>query len=314
MTRKLVIGIHGLANKPEEQVLRDAWHDSIIEGLNNVNHTSVDFDFDMVYWADLLYAYPLHRRTGFEFDPLFNTEPYVPAKDGELREYSETLLDQLRIAGGDLVGESVEGLKKHFGFNRLADLVLRHLLKDLSFYYSGEKIKRPDSDEFASARRVLRDELKSKLQKHAGRDIMLIAHSMGSIIAYDTLRELGPDSGIEVSHFVTIGSPLGLPHVQGKILNEAKELGKPEEVRTPSIVTKAWLNFADKRDPVAADPKLADDYTANGSGVQAVQVIDDLVANTYHIEIDGKDETNHHKSYGYLRTPEFSKALAAFLQ
>ncbi len=196
--------------------------------------------------------------------------------------------------------------------NAVADWFLARVLKDLSFYYSDHRILNRDKPKrLESARRVLRDELARELIKYRNRDTMLIAHSMGSIIAYDVLRELGTDPQNRVSDLITIGSPLGLPHVKGKILDEAEDDGREVKVRTPTMVKRRWVNFADKRDPVAMDERLRDDYEANASGVR---VEDDLVSNTYHIKVNGEDKKNHHKSYGYLRTPEFTRALADFLR
>jgi hypothetical protein len=54
---------------------------------------------------------------------------------------------------------------------------------------------------------------------------------MGSIIAYDVLRIIRRETPpVPVDHFVTIGSPLGLPHVKTKIYEEN------DLVRTPSVV------------------------------------------------------------------------------
>ena len=311
MPKKLVIGIHGLANKPPKKQLAEWWLASIREGLEHHKQQHVDFEFRMVYWADLLYAQCLHQKVGFEFDPLFNTEPYEPAKKKEIVEYEEGWRDDIRAAAEGVIGGTVDGLKKHFGMNAVADWFLARILKDLSFYYSDRNIlNRAKPRQLESARRVLRDELAKELIKYQKRDTMLIAHSMGSIIAYDVLRELGKNSQNRISDFITIGSPLGLPHVKGKILEEAENDGRDVEVRTPTMVKRRWVNFADKRDPVAMDERLRDDYAANKSGVR---VEDDLVSNTYHIEVNGKDTKNHHKSYGYLRTPEFTRALAYFL-
>ena len=75
---------------------------------------------------------------------------------------------------------------------------------------------------------------------------MVVAHLMGSIIAYDALRNLGREPGtqIEVPHFVTIGSPLGLPHVKGKIIEERDY---DRKVRTPSLahmsISSKWARF-----------------------------------------------------------------------
>ena len=152
----------------------------------------------------------------------------------------------------------------------------------------------------------MRDRVRAKLLDNGGQRIMLIAHSMGSIIAYDVLREIGrTQPQFRVDHFVTIGSPLGLPHVKDKIWREN------HLVRTPSVVSK-WTNFADRRDPVALDVHLSDDY---GENIAGVKVRDDLVINGYAgKKKDGKDgKPNHHKSYGYLRAPEMSNAIRAFL-
>ena len=125
---------------------------------------------------------------------------------------------------------------------------------------------------------------------------MILSHSMGTIIAYDVLRAIGKDHPrLVVDNFVTLGSPLGLPHVKYKIAQENPL------VRTPSIVRK-WLNFADRRDPVAVDTHLAGDYQPNDSGVI---VEDDLVSNDWG--------GIHHKSYGYLRTPEVSNVIKNFI-
>ena len=107
-----------------------------------------------------------------------------------------------------------------------------------------------------------------------------------------------------MSSFITIGSPLGLPHVKGKII---KERHYDRDVRTPSIVTESWVNYADKDDKVSFDVHLRDDYGENRLGIR---VIDDLVANDYH---DPSGKENPHKSYGYLRTPELSKHVKRFL-
>ena len=80
-----------------------------------------------------------------------------------------------------------------------------------------------------------------------------------------------------------------------------------DTVRTPSVVSKKWVNFADPLDPVAVDNHLRGEYGENSRGVR---VKDDLVSNDYKVE--GKN--NHHKSYGYLRTPEMSRLVKEFME
>ncbi len=304
MSDPLIIGIHGLANKPPEDVLSVFWEKSIAEGLEkNLSMADPQAPFEMVYWADKLYKTPLHDDKAFHFDALFNTEPYVPAFPKSLERKEDSKWDGFKSAALDLGGESLDFLKERFGFNSLADAFLGKLLKDLNFYYKDKTIQRK-----------LRSHLTEKLLAAKDRRIMLVAHSMGSIVAYDVLTLLGQTHPrFKVDQFVTIGSPLGLPHVKGKIIKEFTHRGaENERVRTPTVVRGGWTNFADRKDPVALDVHLSDDYAANK---HKIRCRDDLVFNDYRIKKKGekKADRNYHKSYGYLRTPEFSELTKSFL-
>ena len=102
---------------------------------------------------------------------------------------------------------------------------------------------------------------------------MLIAHSMGSIIAYDVLTQ--NESDIEIDTLVTIGSPLGIPVIMKKIMAEQKiELDESGKLRTPDNICNKWYNFSDLDDKVALSYDLADDY---GSNINQVQPIDQIV-------------------------------------
>lgn len=300
---KVVIGIHGLANKPARPVHREGWIKSLHEGLaKNTAHVpppiyTLEVErFCDVYWADLMYPAPR------------DVEPYVEAKAGGLKVYKDKYLDDLRaqLQGG--LGWVVDKVKGTLGFDTLADAVLDAKLKDLAFYYDDARTVADRNAEQRKARDVLQEELINAMMPHKGKDILLIGHSMGSIIAYDVLRRLGQeDSSWRVNHLVTLGSPLGLPHVKLKAREffEAGVYGDAR-LRTPSIVSGSWVNFADPKDPVAFDTHLGDDFESNAGGVR---VSDALVLNDY--EWNGK--ANHHKIFGYLRAPEFSRHLNQFL-
>lgn len=302
---KVIIGIHGLANKPERTLQRDWWVKSVAEGLReNCGIENPAMNFKDVYWADLLYKFPLHQDSNYYFDSLFDNEPYLPAKPGTLQKYRDKWLDRVRADVGNVFDNALEGAKKVFGMDAVEDFLLKRVLKDLYFYYDPQQKIVDRAGNLRQAKSVLQEELANTILAHRNDDIMLIAHSMGSIIAYDVLRNLGhPDQGVRVSHFVTIGSPLGLPHVK---LHIDKERTYDPTVRTPTIVTKSWVNFADRKDPVAFDTHLRDDYKPNGAGVE---VRDDLILNDY--ENNGK--INHHKLFGYLRAPEMTEHVRAYL-
>ncbi len=280
---KVIIGIHGLANKPEKDVLNIWWHDSIVEGLQrNSRISEPSIKFTMVDYADVYY---LGKRLSSEE----NKEPYRSAKAGALKRYDERFWESLGGKIEEVVGAGVDEVKERLGWTTdIIDKALTKVLSDLGQYYT-----KPADHE--AVQKTLRD----ALLKHRNDEIMLIAHSMGTIVAYDVLRDIGrEDNGVTVSRFVTIGSPLGLAHVKRK-----SQLERPDSrLRTPTIVTRSWVNYADRRDYVALDSHLRDDYKANSSGVR---VQDDRVINDY--------PDNPHKSYGYLRTPELSEHIAAFV-
>ena len=309
---KIIIGIHGLNNKPPKPTLESWWKEALVEGLKK-NHqiSNPNFDFELVYWADLIYKYPFHHDANYPLDDLYNHWPYTPLPtDKKPPKYDDTLIDYIREGVGGLVGRGVDHLRLGLGVNSIADKFLEKLFDDLAAYYDD---RADDGDPPAMivnrqqllevVKKVLRDELKNVLLKHSNDEIMLIAHSMGSVIAYDVLLDLEQNNvHIPNIRLLTIGSPLGLYFVKAEVIEER---GKP--LRVPGIVSH-WFNYADKRDIVAVDAHLSDDYKPNQN---QIRVQDDLIINSY-IKPDGKSD--YHSEYGYLRTPELSFQVKEFLE
>jgi hypothetical protein len=284
MSSYVVIGIHGLANKPKEETLKEWWEMALLEGLErNQGRNSGEIDFDLCYWADIRFPQPDD-----------NPEPYVRANGNDpLPKYKDGWFDAVTARIGDLADGPMDWAKRYFGTDNLADAILRKKLPDLAAYYDDE-----------SQRKAMRERFTKTVEKHLNKRIMVIAHSMGSIIAYDVLRRMGrQDTSFRVDHLVTIGSPLGLSQVKHRIREEN------DLVRTPSVVRK-WTNYADRRDLVATDSHLADDYAPND---RDVKVRDDRVINSYTNKADGEGDPNYHKSYGYLRTAELSELVRHFI-
>jgi hypothetical protein len=82
---------------------------------------------------------------------------------------------------------------------------------------------------------------------------VIVAHSLGSVIAYDVLSEPAL-ADLQVDLLVTLGSPLGIGNIQNRLRDGA---GRPNPVPTQ---LSAWDNFADRFDPVALDATLHDDF------------------------------------------------------
>ena len=150
------------------------------------------------------------------------------------------------------------------------------------------------------------------MQKHPLREaarnkdkVLLIGHSMGSIIAYDSMWELHHLENLDdcVDTLLTIGSPLGMHYVQKHLigLNNRQAPSYPGNFRQ-------WINISARGDLVALDRSLADDFSAMVETRQ-VESITDRRGNIFNHYRDSKG-LNVHKSYGYLINPVVSKTIA----
>lgn len=115
---------------------------------------------------------------------------------------------------------------------------------------------------------------------------VVVGHSLGSIVAYRVLQELGENA--HVTRFITLGSPLGLNTVR----NILRPLSVPRSVRS-------WLNVYDPRDIVSLRP--LDESTWN---------VSPKITNI-------KSETNHtpnrHGISGYLDNTDVVREIFAGL-
>jgi hypothetical protein len=299
---KIIIGIHGLGNKPPKEILESWWKQSIREGFRKAGKPRVLFNFELVYWSDLIYPEPLDIDVTDPEDPLYLLEPYLPGRNLPLVEntplktklikYLEKQIDKLFL-DEDLT----------LNFSSITDKILHRYFKDLETYYSSIPANTDNGQ--LTIRDQIRGRLAAVLEKHKKKDILLLSHSMGSIIAYDVLTQTAPNIAIDT--FITAGSPLGLPIIIGRIYAEQKKKHLDyTKVYAPQNVKYNWYNFADPEDRIAIDATLNDDYAANRYGVKA---IDKVVHTNYEV----KGERNAHKSYGYLRTPEMIKVFEEFL-
>jgi hypothetical protein len=294
---RVIIGIHGLKNKPPEKVLKDWWLLSIYDGLAAVGLPQIPFSFELLYWADLFYSKPLDVKITDDKDPLFISNPYkkiVPPL------YSKISLRKLRSR------ERIERMEDQLfqndyilhSFEDIADRLVKYIFNDLDGYLNnktglGDAQHRP-------ARDIILERLGNLLYKYRNKRVMLIAHSMGSIITYDLLMQ--PDSSFKINTLITLGSPLGQPTLMDKFAPDNPVLTK---IKTPEGIGK-WINNADLDDMIALDPTLGDDYAANSQGVLPEDI---FVDNRYTWE----GSKNAHAIYGYLQTPAVARRIYDFI-
>jgi hypothetical protein len=150
-------------------------------------------------------------------------------------------------------------------------------------------------------RRMLDDALSNAWSD--GRRIILLAHSLGSVIAFDVLWEMSRrQSDVRIDRFVTIGSPLGLNFFQHRLLNAHE----PPETRFPDNIRR-WDNLSSVGEMTALDRVFADDFKSmlDRGLVESITDHTDLV-NYFR----GPDGLNVHKCYGYMANEKTGAVIA----
>ncbi len=300
--KKVIIGIHGLANKPEKDLLQKWWRDSMEEGFKMHGIDKELPAFELVYWADIIYDKPLDPFERDQESIYYMDEPYSESSVKE-DEDSHSMRQRINDFMTSQLNRIFLNEDRTLNYSFITDMLINKYFNDLQLYYSdGEESGMQMQNR---VRDRIRERLVETIRRYKGYDICIVAHSMGSIIAYDVLSYYLPD--VKIKAFITIGSPLGLPIVASKIAQEHRKRDLDSgTIMTPPSIEWGWFNLADLKDTIAVDYKLSDNFTSNSRGVAPS---DFLVYNNYQIN----GTKNPHKSFGYLRSAEFSQILSQFI-
>ena len=139
----------------------------------------------------------------------------------------------------------------------------------------------------------------------AHRPVLLMAHSMGSVIAFDTLWEMthnGIDH-VDVDLFLTMGSPLGQDYIQKRI-NGNSASGRQ---RYPGNV-RHWKNLSAVGDLTAIDPWLANDF----SEMLTLGLVDTFHDKEIYSAFRYDGAQNVHSEYGYLANEMTAEIVAGW--
>jgi hypothetical protein len=237
MTR--IVGVHGVRNfryyranqgvaAAAATAVSDDWSAWLRSGLLE----GALVDLRVAY-----YAHHLHRGT--PQGPVDDPTTLEPEAQDLLISWVEQLRPHPQIAQGPRTfraRQATDWLTRHYGpAVRVAAIAF---CREVHTY-----LVRPD----APRRIKARDAVAMAIAEH--RPSIVIAHSLGSVVAYEALWR---HTETTVDLFVTFGSPLGMPVVVFDRLEPAPADGRGG--RPPTVAR--WFNFADIGDIVAVPPDL----------------------------------------------------------
>ena len=108
-----------------------------------------------------------------------------------------------------------------------------------------------DSEHGKSIREVVRRDIEQAATDHP-EGIVVVAHSLGSLIAHDVLHEMKESECLKrIKHFITIGSPIEWSF-------KLRDVEKKKECDWGKLDGVHWLNMFYAQDPVAAGRKISE--------------------------------------------------------
>jgi pimeloyl-ACP methyl ester carboxylesterase len=273
--RPQIVGVHGIGNRQRAAtpaqaatVLGTRWSSALRRGLGQ----NSDLQAAVAYYAHHLAT---DTAQGVD-DPEHLTEP----EQQMLLHWAQQLGAPPEVTQGRLAAPAraaADWIARKAGLdNKLVRLLVTTFCREVHLYLTNP-----------TRRQSVRGQVADTITAH--QPAAVIAHSLGSVITYETLWA-HPDLRIDL--LITLGSPLALPDVVFPHLDPAPTNGKGS--RPPSV--RRWINIADPGDFIAIPRGLAPYF----DGIDTDLTTPIGVFNT-------------HKVTGYLACPTTAAALATLL-
>lgn len=246
MTVTPVAGVHGIWNYGYQRkaggdlaaavrTISTDWRGWLGRGLGEFDATiPVPSHVPVAYYADCLFRGVRMGVTEPEQLPPLAQQMFI-AWVGELRE-SAVLVRPVREGLLTVpLRESAEWLTEHHG--KYVRRVVTAAVQELATYFD------PAHEDMreAALRRVT-----DVIRRFRPR--VLLAHSLGSVVAYEALCAAGE---LTVELLVTLGSPLAM---RGVVFERLRPAPSGRGIRPPG--TGLWVNIADRGDPVAIPRRM----------------------------------------------------------
>jgi hypothetical protein len=242
-----IVYVHGVGPQAPPDQLKRTW-DAALFGHDMGSQSR------MAYWADLRPTSPGPVTEASPWPRLNSMRETINAGPSSTEDFVTQTLAELPGPAPQPIADLLSTMTYHAeAIARGSETIVpatRAVPESLRIDVFREFLKVFIHDAYAYFYGGQRDPIRQRLRDQlAGLDgtVVVLGHSLGSVIAYDVVHD---KTDLSVQLFVTIGSPLAVPEVEGLVAH-------PLEV---PIGVNQWVNVAAAFDPVALDPTLADDY------------------------------------------------------
>lgn len=293
MSEPAIIYVPGIKPKPPAGVHRTALWRCLLEGIRRAD-PAVAADmarrpgcFDLVSWAHVFYG--TQRDIALD-EPGIERLLALPGPEPRDRREATSWRRRMQRALY-LLSDAFPPL-----FDLVSDPNMRATLDDTRRYFANE------GGAAVTVRHMVADALLAAWR--TDRRVLLIGHSLGSVIAFDVLWELShrfAEPG-RLDCFLSIGSPLGLSFVRSRLLG-ARDSGRR---RYPTNIRR-WINLATTGELTALDRRLATTWAEMRDLGLVEEISDRLDLATY---FRGPEGLNVHKCYGYMVEPTVGATVA----
>jgi hypothetical protein len=290
-----IIFVPGLSPKPAAETYRAQLLRVLLAALESARPRAARAlaarpeAFVLVEWTHLFYPEPRDVALDLPGVERLLTQPPTAEDRHEVSSWTHRL-DMLARTVGDAVPL----------LSGLASAAIRAQLDDVARY------QRDDAGIGTAIRRLVGQQLEAAWA--ARERLLLIGHSLGSVICYDALWDLGRERRAErrVNLFVTLGSPLAT-HV---IRRGLRGRGLHGADAYPRNIAR-WANLTARGDTTALYPRLEPRFRAMRE-LGLVESIEDYVdlENCFH----GANGVNAHEAYGYVFQPTLAGLVGDFIE
>lgn len=244
-----VVAVHGILNTYGSAAqMSDIWSPALVGGVINADRRA-EFgarDIEFSFYGDIF-------RPSGRF--LSEEVPYLTADDVtddlELRLLlswweAASLLDPAVVAPGartlgmkSSARAAILALSASRLLAQISERVLVWWLKQVTIYFTQYDVRSAIQQRLIQA---IDDDTR-----------VIVAHSLGSVVAYEVLCA---NTDLPITDLVTLGSPLGIPHVVLHRLQPVPVVRGASVTASWPAKVQRWVNVSDDGDFVALRPKL----------------------------------------------------------